>query len=384
MTPAAGAVTRAAGATTPALRVTTSALRVRATVLPEAERGEFFVVDGQISFDRPVNSDVQLVADHGFALPGLVDAHCHVGIAAAGGVPIEEAREQAITDRGAGALLLRDAGVPETHYLLDDEPDLPRIVHAGRHLARPRRYIRGYALELEPAQLPDAAAAQAVLPGGASTPWVKIVGDWIDREIGDITPLWRADVLIEAVRRVHEAGARVGVHVFSEEALPDLIAAGVDSIEHGTGLDASMLDDVARRGIAVVPTMVMVSLFDSFADQATKYPAYAARMRRLQRSAAARMMATYDAGVPIYVGTDAGGHLPHGLAVDEMLAMHGVGMPAFEVLAAGSWKARQWLGLPGIVEGAPADFVVYDDDPRIDLNVLRNPRHIVVRGAVVR
>jgi len=357
---------------------------VRATVLPEAERGEFFVVAGKITFNRPADSDIDIVASHGFVLPGLVDAHCHVGLAAAGGVPIEEARAQAITDRDGGALLLRDAGVPETHYLLDDEPDLPRIVHAGRHLARHRRYIRGYALELEPGQLADAAAAQAVRPGGASTPWVKIVGDWIDRDIGDITPLWPTGELVEAVRRAHEAGARVGVHVFGEEALPDLIAAGVDSIEHGTGLDTSMLDEVARRGIAVVPTMVMVSQFDSFADQATKYPVYAARMRRLKRSAAARMMATYDAGVPIYVGTDAGGHLPHGLAVDEMLAMHGAGMPTLDVLAAGSWKARQWLGLPGIVEGAPADFVVYDDDPRLDLNALRNPRHIVVRGAVVR
>jgi imidazolonepropionase-like amidohydrolase len=360
------------------------AFAVRATVLPAADVGELFVVDGRITFDRP--RDVDVIADGGFVLPGLVDAHCHVGLAADGGVPIEVARAQALTDRDAGALLLRDAGVPHTHYELDDEADLPRIVHAGRHLARPRRYIRGYALELEPAQLPDAAAAQAVRPGGASTPWVKIVGDWIDRglgELGDITPLWPTDELVEAVRRAHEAGARVGAHVFGEEALPDLIAAGVDSIEHGTGLDASMLDEVARRGIAVVPTMVMVSQFDAFADQATKYPVYAARMRRLKRTAGARVMAMHDAGVPIYVGTDAGGHLPHGLAVDEMLAMHGAGMPNIDVLAAGSWKAREWLGLPGIVEGAPADFVVYDDDPRLDLSALRNPRHIVVRGNLV-
>jgi imidazolonepropionase-like amidohydrolase len=354
---------------------------VRAAVLPDEEIGEFFVVGGTITLERPAN--VEVIVERGFVLPGLVDAHCHVGLAADGGVPIEVARAQALTDRDAGALLLRDAGVPNTHYELDDEAELPRIVHAGRHLARTRRYIRGYALELEPAQLPDAAAAQAVRPSGASTPWVKIVGDWIDRDLGDITPLWPTDVLAEAVRRAHEAGARVGVHVFGEEALPDLIAAGVDSIEHGTGLDASMLDEVARRGIAVVPTMVMVSQFDSFADQATKYPVYAAHMRRLKRSAAARMMATYDAGVPIYVGTDAGGHLSHGLVVDEMLAMEAAGMPIIDVLAAGSWKARQWLGLPGIVEGAPADFVVYDDDPRIDLNALRNPRHIVVRGNLV-
>jgi imidazolonepropionase-like amidohydrolase len=364
--------------------MTGRALAVRSVVLPDADQREFFVVDGRITFERPQYLEIETLADRGFAIPGLVDAHCHVGLAAEGGTPIDVAREHALADREVGALLLRDAGVPETYYALDDEPELPRIVHAGRHLARPRRYIRGYALELEPVDLPDAAAAQAVRPGGASTPWVKIVGDWIDREVGDITPLWPTDVLVEAVRRAHEAGARVGVHVFGEEALPDLIAAGVDSIEHGTGLGESMLDDVARRGTAVVPTMMMVAQFDAFADQATKYPQYAERMRRLKRSSAARMMAAFDAGVPIYVGTDAGGHLPHGLAVDEMLAMHDAGMPSVDVLAAGSWKAREWLGLPGLVEGAPADFVVYGDDPREDLGTLRNPRHIVVRGNVVR
>jgi imidazolonepropionase-like amidohydrolase len=364
------------------LRVATSALRVRATVLPDAEVGEFFVVGGRITFDRPANSDT--VADHGFVLPGLVDAHCHVGLAADGTVPLEEARAHAITDRDAGALLLRDAGVPHTYVELDAEPDLPRIVHAGRHLARTRRYIRGYGIELEPAQLPDAAAAQARRSGGHGTPWVKLVGDWIDRDLGDLAPCWPADELVEAVRRAHEAGARVAVHVFGEEALPDLIAAGVDSIEHGTGLDEHTLGDVVRRGIAVVPTLVNVANFEKFAEQATKFPLYAARMRRLQSSANARIAAAHEAGVPIYVGTDAGGNLPHGLVVDEMLALKSAGLSNADVLAAGSWKARQWLGLPGLVEGAPADFVVYDDDPRADLNVLRNPRHIVVRGTVIR
>ena len=337
---------------------------------------------GTITFDQPAHYDS--FADHGYVLPGLVDAHCHVGLAADGGVPLEEARAHAIADRDVGALLLRDAGVPHTYEELDAEPDLPRIVHAGRHLARTRRYIRGYGIELEPEQLPDAAAVQARRSGGHGPPWVKLVGDWIDRDLGDLAPCWPADVLVEAVRRAHGAGARVGVHVFGEEALPDLIAAGVDSIEHGTGLDEHTLSDVVRRGIAVVPTLVNVANFDKFADQATKYPLYAARMRRLRRSANERIAALHDAGVPIYVGTDAGGQLPHGLVVDEMLALSVAGLSNADVLAAGSWKARDWLGLPGLVEGAPADFVVYDDDPREDLNALRNPQHIVVRGTVIR
>ncbi len=361
-----------------------SALHVRAVVLPDAEVQDLYAVDGRLTFDRPASLDIDTIGSAGFVLPGLVDAHCHVGLAPEGGVPIEVAREQAVTDRDTGALLLRDAGVPEAYYELDDDPRLPRIVHAGRHLARTRRYLRNYGIEMEPAELPAAAEAQARRPGGHGAPWVKLVGDWIDRAIGDLAPCWPRDALVEAVSRAHAAGARVAVHVFGEEALPDLIAAGVDSIEHGTGLTADLIDDVARRGIAVVPTLVNIANFDKFADQATKYPVYADRMRRLRAGSAQRLHAAYDAGIPLYVGTDAGGQLPHGLVVDEMIAMRDIGIPDADVLAAGSWRAREWLGLPGLVEGAPADFVVYDDDPRKDVSVLRNPRRIVVRGNVVR
>lgn len=362
----------------------TAALHARAVVLPEGEQRDVYVIDGRLSFDRPANLDIETLASSGFMLPGLVDAHCHVGLAAEGGVPIDVAREQAVTDRDTGALLLRDAGVPQAYYEFDDDPELPRIVHGGQHLARTRRYLRNYGIEMEPDELPAAAEAQARRPGGHGAPWVKFVGDWIDRGVGDLMPCWPGDVLKDAVSRVHAAGARVAVHVFGEEALPDLIAAGVDSIEHGTGITADLIPDVAAAGAAVVPTVINVGNFDKFADQATKYPAYAERMRRLQRSAAGRLRDLHDARIPIYVGTDSGGQLPHGIVVDEMLAMRDAGLPNLDVLAAGSWKAREWLGLPGLLEGAPADFVLYDDDPRVDLGVLRAPRRIVVRGTVIR
>lgn len=360
-----------------------SALHARAVVLPDGEQRDVYVVDGRITFDRPTYLDVETLASSGFVLPGLVDAHCHVGLAPDGGVPIDVAREQAVADRDTGALLLRDAGVPQAYYEFDDDPELPRIVHAGQHLARTKRYLRNYGVELEPEELPEAAAAQARRPGGHGKPWVKLVGDWIDRSVGDLMPCWPGDVLKDAVSRAHAAGARVAVHVFGEEALPDLIAAGVDSIEHGTGITADLIPDVAAAGAVVVPTVVNVGNFDKFADQATKYPVYAARMRRLKQSAAQRLRDVFDDGIPLYVGTDSGGQLPHGIVVDEMLAMRDAGLPALDVLAAGSWKARDWLGLPGLVEGAPADFVVYDEDPRVDLGVLRAPRRIVVRGNVI-
>ena len=69
--------------------------------------------------------------------------------------------------------------------------------------------------------------------------------------------------------------------------------------------------------------------------------------------------------MPIYVGTDAGGGIQHGLAAEEMLLLHErPACPPIDVLAAASWRAREWLGFPGLVEGGLADLVVYDEDPR--------------------
>jgi imidazolonepropionase-like amidohydrolase len=177
---------------------------------------------------------------------------------------------------------------------------------------------------------------------------------------------------------------RVAAHVFGEAALPGLIAAGLDSIEHGTGLTEDLLDEVARRGIAVVPTLInMRNLPEIAAAGADRFPVWAAHLRSLDTTRDERIRAAWEAGIPLYTGTDAGGSLPHGLIVGEIEAMVQLGIPLPEVIAQASWRGREWLGLPGLAEGAPADLVVYDTDPRADLAAVRAPRRMMLRGAVI-
>jgi imidazolonepropionase-like amidohydrolase len=84
------------------------------------------------------------------------------------------------------------------------------------------------------------------------------------------------------------------------------------------------------------------------------------------------------------VGSDAGGGIAHGQAVAEMLLLHdSAGLSPVEVLRAGSWGAREWLGFPGLVEGGLADLCAYPSDPRVDLRVLTAPSRIILRGRVV-
>ena len=81
--------------------------------------------------------------DGGWIIPGLVDAHCHVGFGPHGATDLDEAVVQAEVERDAGALLLRDAGSPVDTRSFDDRDDLPRIIRAGRHLARPEALHAG-------------------------------------------------------------------------------------------------------------------------------------------------------------------------------------------------------------------------------------------------
>ncbi|MFE0178322.1 amidohydrolase family protein [Streptomyces sp. NPDC059002] len=358
-------------------------LHVKGRVLvgPDDVRDELWVIGGRVTYDRPVGAaadDLRTV--DGWVLPGLVDAHCHVGLDAHGPVDADTAEKQALTDREIGALLIRDAGSPSDTRWTDDREDLPKIIRAGRHIARTRRYIRNYAHEIEPDDLVAYVAQEARRGDG----WVKLVGDWIDREAGDLTACWPRGAVEAAIAEAHRLGARVTAHCFAEDSLRDLVEAGIDCIEHATGLTEETIPLFAERGVAIVPTLVNIATFPVLAAGGqAKFPRWSDHMRRLYDRRYDTVRAAYDAGVPVYAGTDAGGSLAHGLVAAEVAELTLAGIPAVDALSATTWGARQWLGRPGLVEGAPADLVVYEADPRADVRVLGAPRRVVLNGRVV-
>jgi imidazolonepropionase-like amidohydrolase len=358
----------------------TPVLHLRGPVLigPDEVVPQAWVVGGRITFERPAGEATTV---DGWVVPGLVDAHCHVGLDAHGAVDAATSEEQATTDRDAGALVLRDAGSAADTRWVDDRDDLPVLVRAGRHIARPKRYIRNFGVEVEPEQLADTVREQARRGDG----WVKLVGDWIDRATGDLAPCWPLEALRPAMDAAHEEGARVTAHCFSESSLADLVEAGIDCVEHATGLDERTLPLLAERGVAIVPTLINIETFPGIAAAAQeKFPVYAAHMRALHARRHQTIGAAHDAGLPIFAGTDAGGALAHGRVADEVQELSRAGLSNAEALSAACWSARAWLRRDGLTEGAQADLVVLDGDPRADLRVLQGPRAVVLRGAFVR
>ena len=345
-------------------------------------RGPLLVGPQQEIDERPeLPAGTELLEIDGFVVPGLADLHCHLGISNQGtGTTLPEARAQALTDRDTGVLLIRDAGSIIDTSALQQQADLPRLIRCGRHIARTRRYLIGYAEEVEPEDLPEAVTHQAARGDG----WVKLVGDWIDRSAGDLAPCWDGSDFAAAAAAAHAAGARITTHTFDEETLPLVLDAGFDCLEHATGLTGATIARAAEAGVPVVTTLVNVDEFETYASQGErKFPGYATHMRRLRAGRLDRTRDAVDAGVVLLAGTDSGGVLGHGIIHDELDELARAGLTGTQILEAAAWAPRSFLRAPGLEDGAPADLLVVPRDPRRDHRALRERTHVVLDGRIV-
>jgi len=344
-------------------------LHLRGIVLPEGIEKDVFVVNGYITFQPQENATTILKS--GYLLPGLVDAHAHLALASPAG-EIASAEEQvhasARTQLEAGVLAIREPGGP--NYLsgkIGPQEGLPRVFNAGRMLAPKGRYFPGLGREADDASLPDFAEDEARRSGA----WVKVIGDFTD-STGRISPNYKSESLTKAAQRVHALGARITIHATTAEVIGFAIEAGFDSIEHGIGIEEDHLVEMSKSKIVLVPTMVILEYgphflpgigltYDEVDHELELFKKHPDMVRR-----------AFDAGVKILAGTDAG-LVPHGLIAKEIGLLIDSGLPQEAALAAGSWEARRYLGLPCIEEGAPADITAYPDDPRGDLEALSHP-----------
>ena len=311
-------------------------------------------------------------------MPGLVDAHCHVGLESTAPFPTTSPSSTRWPNAPPGRCC---CGTPAA-----------RPTPAGWTTARtcrgssapvgtsPGRSATCATTATRSSRTALVAAVERQAARGDG--WVKLVGDWIDRAVGDLTPLWPAEVAKAGIDRAHELGCRVTAHVFGEQAVAELVEAGIDGIEHGTGLDdadhrpdggapgragadddpARELPGLRRRRGGEVPGV-------RAADPGPLRPAARDVRGRARRRAC-----------PIYAGTDAGGYLPHGIVGREIAAM-GAFMSAEQALGAGSWRARAWLGRPDVLdEGAPGRPRRLRRGPSRRPAVLSRPAAVVLRG----
>jgi len=345
--------------------VTPECWHLRAVLLPEgADPVDLWVADGRLTTEPQARAEP---LPGGWVLPGLVDAHAHLSIDT-GGTGRERGSPELIdanlrAQLEAGVLLVRDVGAVPGATLPAGGGEGPRLLRAGRFLAPPGRYVPGLYEGVEPGDLVDAALVEVAAGAG----WVKVVADFPENHPtgGRALPNYDRETLTRLVEAAHAAGARVAAHV-TGAALADVVAAGVDSIEHGLRMDEDALGALGRRGGAWTPTLAT-----------TGEMVGAERFERLLERFTPLMARAAAAGVTVLAGTDT---RPPGTLPAEVALLQRCGLAPADALAAASTAARRYLGLPGLEAGARADLVCYPADPRDDPEVLAVPSAVVAGG----
>ena len=236
-------------------------IKGRILVGPEDVRDELWVVGGRVTYERPPAPGRG--PSRAGCCPGSSTRTATSGSTRTAPSTTTTAEQQALTDRDAGALLLRDAGSPADTRWIDERDDLPRIIRAGRHIARTRRYIRNYAHEIEPER-----PAAYVRAGGPARRRLGQARRRLDR------PRRRRPRAVLAARTrsptaiaaAHEAG-RPGHRALLRRGLarrPGRTPASTASSTPPGSTDET-IPLFAEHGVAIVPTLVNIATFPRLA-----------------------------------------------------------------------------------------------------------------------
>ena len=182
------------------------------------------------------------------------------------------------------------------------------------------------------------------------------------------------------VDETHRLGHKVAAHAIGSDGIAAALKAGVDSVEHGDGLTEAEMEEMVRRGIYWVPT-IMVG--------AAVAPGRGGNWPKMVETEKAAFQLALKKGVKIVLGTDAGGFDWKGLnEAKEFEYYVSYGMTPIEAIHSATTTAAELLGWTdkmGTVEaGKWADLVAVSGDPLKDITELQRVKFVMKSGSVFR
>jgi imidazolonepropionase-like amidohydrolase len=354
-----------------------------------------------------------------FVLPGLIDSHVHLDSDAGGNAALIEA----VTDSPAraayraagnakktlmaGFTTVRNMGdsTGATLALRDavaaGELPGPRIIDAGRSISTTSGHMDA---TLSVSEDLHGSIGQENLCDGVEScrqairkqvrrgvDVIKIattggvnsrIGAGLGRQLFD-------DEVKALVDTAHLYGKKIAVHAHGDDGVNIALAAGADSIEHGTMMTDESIKLFKSSGAYYVPTLSTVNGYlERLAANPNAYPPDVLAKVQWRIGVTGKSLAkAYPAGVKIAFGTDAGVS-KHGRNADEFELMVKHGMPASAAIQAATMNAATLLGVEkdvGSIEpGKAADLIAVTGDPIADITTLKSVRFVMKDGRVFK
>ena len=385
-------------------------VRANAVILIEGER----IREVGSGLAIPTGAEV-IDLSHSTVLPGLIDNHTHILLG--GDITAADYDEQLLKEsipfrairatvhvRTAllhGFTTMRDLETEGAMYADVDVKTAinrgiipgPRMFVATRSFAPTGMYpLLGYSWELrmpEGVQVVDGPdnirrAVREQVKYGAD--WIKYYSDrkyflkdgalhsWVN---------FTDDEAKALVDETHRLGHKVAAHAMGREGIESALRAGVDTLEHGDGLDDETIDLMIRRGVYWCPT-IYVGIYVAEGRAAAGAPIWI-KMRDLAAAAFAKAV---KKGVRISFGTDVGGFAWSENQAKEFSYMVKYGMTTMQAIqsatSVGAALLDQQENLGSIEAGKYADIIAVDGDPLSDITELERVKFVMKGGAVVK
>lgn len=386
---------------------------------PESNRS-LVVADGRI---RSIEAGFVTLPDArivdlstSFVMPGMIDAHVHLQygptsfqqdlVTLEDGVVTLRGYAEARRSLEAGFTTLRDmAGDPDVVFSLRDAINLgyvdgPRILAAGPCIMPTGGgIIRGFRRDVMeklaesnlemPCDGPEdcARATRRVIKDGAD--FIKIVatGSITSPSDASLNQQMMTAEIAAIVDVARSMGKRVAAHAHGLPGIRAAIAAGADSIEHGSFADAGTLEDMSRKGTFLVPTLTAMNMLKGrVGTDSSIHPMVKRNVLEANKNLGEVVRLADRRGVKIAFGTDSSVGM-HGGNAGEFSLLRAAGLSEEDMLSAATVHAAQLLGIEkdvGTLEiGKAADVIGTAGSPLSDITELKKVIFVMKGGRIV-
>jgi imidazolonepropionase-like amidohydrolase len=353
-----------------------------------------------------------------FVLPGLIDCHVHFTLQIGPGYELAT-----VTDSGpkvgllaahrarvtveAGFTTVRDVGArpPEAIFALrtvvaEGRLPGPRILCVGQILSPTGGHGQIYGFREDVCACVqsqggvcdgvDACRRAVRLQVAQGADAIKFVatGGVLSNIRAGVDQQFTTDEIATIIETAHHLGRRVAAHAHGAAGINAALAAGVDSIEHGSFMDDTSIRLFLEKGAWHVPTVIAgMTALEMAEAGGVLSPAQAEKARMVGLRIKQALERSWRAGVKIAFGTDMGVG-PHGKNAREFGYMVEAGMSAADAIKAATVSAAELLDIAdlagSVAPGKSADIIAVAGDPLADVAELERVTFVMARGEVMR